>query len=175
MGGLIYTGSNQRIPEYNAWTALCVGLGCKSYVELGCGSAWEQLNAGILNIVTVDILPNGMSGIRHIQGNSHDHEVRAAVLLALGDDPDVVFIDADHSEAGVRADFEAWWKFAKLAVGFHDILMPGVMEFWEEVCLKFPSVQIIGRDIEHANRWQHGGYSPDGKVNCGGIGVLFKI
>lgn len=172
MERLIHTGSNQRIPEYHAWTALCVGLGAETYVELGCGSAHEQDKAG-LDCVTVDLLPNGLPNIDHVQGDSHDPAILRTVLDLLGGNPDIVFIDADHSHAGVAADFALWHPVAEIAVGFHDILMPGVKEFWEDVSLEYPSIQIIGRDIASAEQWQHLGHVR-GQVNCGGIGVIFK-
>lgn len=175
---LEYTGSNQRVPEYHAWTCLCMGLKMNTYVELGCGSSHSFLKAGIdpSKIVTVDILPNGMvgSGIRHVQADSGEPGTVGTVIGMLGgEDPDIVFIDADHSYEGVKRDFYLWHPHAKLAVGFHDILMPGVKEFWEEISLQYPSVQIIGRDIASAEQWQHTGHVR-GQVNCGGIGVIFK-
>lgn len=169
----LYAGSNQRVTEYHAWTCLCVGLGAKTYVELGCGSSHEQAKAG-LAVVTVDLLPNGLPRVTHIQGDSHDPKILEQVLETLGGvRPDIVFIDADHTQQAVAADFSLWHPVAEIAVGFHDILMPGVKEFWEEAALLYPSVQIIGRDIESAERWQHTGHVK-GHVNCGGIGVIFK-
>ena len=124
--------------------------------------------------MTVDVLPNGVFGIPHLQADSHNPDTVPKVLEMLGEEPDVVFIDAGHEYNEVKADFDLWWPHAQKMVGFHDILMPGVREFWEATCLHLPSVQIIGRDITHANKWQHGGNAPDGRVNCGGIGVIFK-
>jgi hypothetical protein len=170
---LIWTGSNQRIPEYHAWVAVCLGLGCRRYVELGCGSSHEQASAGI-ECVTVDLLPNGLHNVPHIEGNTHDPATLQRVLAHFGGNaPDIVFIDADHSREGVTADFNLWYPVARLAVGFHDILIPGVKEFWEDAALLYPSVQIVARDIESAERWQHLGHVR-GQVNCGGIGVIFK-
>jgi hypothetical protein len=181
---LIYTGSNQRIPEYHTWCCLIAGMIARSYVELGCGSAHDAKRAmhsighwvgDYPKVVTVDILPNGLAGVDHIQGDSGDPVILQMVLEKLGEEPDVVFIDADHTEAGVTRDFNLWWPVAKMAVGFHDILMPGVIDFWAKARLEYPSVQIISRDRESAQVWQHGGGPyPDGHVNCGGIGVLFK-
>jgi hypothetical protein len=175
---LKFCGSNQRIPEYHSWVCLCMGLGIRSYVELGCGSSHSFLSAGIPadRIVTVDILPNGLvgTGIRHLQANSYDPNTRNRVLEMLGEYPDVVFIDADHEADAVRKDFATWYPFANIALGFHDILMPSVIPAWNEISLRYPSVQIIARDLASADKWQHGGTHPDGHVNCGGIGVVFK-
>lgn len=173
------SGSNQRVPEYHTWVALCGGVNVRSYVELGCGSAhWlRYVGANNKRIVTVDLLPNGLGkqwDIPHVQGNSHDPETLKSVLYLLGEEPDAVFIDADHELPAVRQDFELWWPVTKMLVGFHDILMPSVAPFWEHVALRHRSVEIIARDIESANAWQHPGPHPSGRVQCGGIGVLFK-
>lgn len=177
MGVKYYEGCNQRIPEYHSWVCLNAGMKVKSYVELGCGSAHFLLQAGVEKVVTVDLLPNGVSGVPHIQANTQDPQTINKVLDLLGGEyPDVVFIDADHEDAGVRKDFELWYPIAQQMVGFHDILMPSVQPFWNEICLRYPSVQIIGRDVGSADKWQHGvGVNhPDGRVNCGGVGVIFK-
>ena len=171
MSTMIWTGSNQRIPEYHAWTALCVGLGAKTYVELGAGSSHEQAEAG-MKVVTVDILPNGLGGIEHVQGSSHDLETLHKVLSILGDRPDIVFIDADHETEAVRMDFDMWYPAAKIAVGFHDVAMASVSAFWEEVCKKYPSVQLMARDHESAIKWQT--HHQDGLLGVGAIGIIFK-
>jgi hypothetical protein len=170
----MHTGSNQRIPEFHAWVCLVKGLGAQSYVELGVGSAWSIRDAGVPNIMTIDLLPNGLPGIPHIQGNSQDLAVRMEAVVKLGSMPDVVFIDADHSYQGCQRDFETWYPVAQMAVGFHDItLREGCDRFWEEICKQYPSVDILGRDHESAMKWQ-GGHS-DGRLNAGGIGVIFKL
>lgn len=173
---MIHTGSNQRIPEYHSWVALCLGMGINSYVELGCGSAWSFLRAGVKNIVTVDLLPNGLEhgAIPHIQGDSHDPDIVKAVIASLGGVPDVVFIDADHESSAVMQDFELWHPIARKLVGFHDILMPSVLPAWNQISRHHPSIQIVGRDLASADKWQYGGHHPEGHVNCGGIGVVFK-
>jgi hypothetical protein len=169
----MYTGSNQRVPEYNAWVCLCLGMGAKTYVELGVGSSWEQSQAGI-RVVTVDVLPNGLSGIDHVQGNSHDLDTMFRVLNILGGPPDIVFIDADHSYDGCRMDFDMWYPAAKLAVGFHDIYLgEGCDRFWNEVSQQYPSVEICGRDHESATKWQ-GQPGDEGRLRAGGIGVIWK-
>ncbi len=172
----LHSGCNQRIPEYHSWVCLVGGMKAKSYVELGCGSAEYMLNAGIEKIVTVDLLPNGLGNsiCRHLQASSQDPETLAKVLEILGEQPDVVFIDADHEAESVRKDFALWHPVAKLAVGFHDILMPSVLLAWNEISLRYPSVQIIGKDVASAEKWQYGINHPTGHVDCGGIGVVFK-
>ncbi len=171
----IYRGANQRIPEYHAWVCVCSGMKIHSYVELGCGSAYFLKEIGVEKIVTVDVLPNGLKDISHVQADSHDPQTLNRVLDLLGGPPDVVFIDADHEADAVRRDFELWHPVTQMAVGFHDILMPSVIPAWNDISLRYPSVQIIGKDVASADKWQYGSAHPDGHVNCGGIGVVFKI
>jgi len=168
----IYRGSNQRIPEYNTWTSLCVGMGIQSYVELGVGSSWEHHQQGI-KVVTVDVLQNGLPGIDHVQGDSHDLETLHQVLELLGGPPDCVFIDADHSYDAVRHDFDMWYPAATKLIGFHDIMMDGVNQFWNEVRRQLPSVEIISRDPASGEAWQRGS-GTNGDLNVGGIGAIFK-
>jgi hypothetical protein len=168
---MMHHGANQRVPEYHAWTRLCLGLGTRTYVELGNGSAFEQASLGIRTI-TVDLLPQGI-GQEHVQGDSHDAQTLARVQALLGGDPDIVFIDADHSYESTKRDFELWYPAARIAVGFHDILHPGSREFWEEICLRYPSVQIVGRDIASVEAWQAVAHV-NGQVQAGGVGVIFK-
>jgi hypothetical protein len=147
-------------------------MGIQSYVELGVGSSWEHAQAGI-KVVTVDVLPNGLPGIHHIQGDSHDLGTLHHVLELLGGNPDCVFIDADHEYNAVRHDFDMWYPAATKLIGFHDILMPGVSQLWNEVKRQYPSVEIIGRDPASGEQWQRGS-GTDGDLNVGGIGVIFK-
>ena len=171
----IYTGSNQRIPEFHSWALLCKGMGITSYVELGSGSAWSIRDAcPDAKFITVDLLPNGLGGIDHVQGNSQDYDTRTIVIAKLGMMPDVVFIDADHTYEGCKRDFEVWYPVAQVAVAFHDtFLQEGCDRFWREVSKQYPSVEIIGRDHASAVKWQ--GSHNDGHVNAGGIGVIYKI
>lgn len=81
-----------------------------------------------------------------VRGDSHDPAIRARVWAALGGAADFLFIDGDHSSAGVAAD---WRDYAPLVrpgglVAFHDIVPDhrarygrettadsgGVPEFW---------------------------------------------
>ena len=148
-------------------------MGAKTYLELGVGSSWEQDKAGI-HVATIDLLPNGQSGIRHFQGDSHDPSMVEHILAYFRAEPDIVFIDAGHDYASCRADFDRWYPHARMAVGFHDIrLKEGCDLTWEEVSQQYPSVEIVGRDHESANKWQ-GNAGERGYLNAGGVGVIWK-
>lgn len=173
----------QRKPEYLAWTSLCVAFKVESYVELGSGAGHFIYRAGVPNVISIDIAhllgialhnPYQEPGVRYHMGDSHDPAVLAAVIEHLGGPPEAVFIDADHEYAPVKADFELWYPHATKLVAFHDILIPEVSRFWNEICLTHSSVELIARDLESAVSWQGPGTPQDGRMTAGGIGVIFK-
>lgn len=52
---------------------------------------------------------------------------------------DLVFIDADHTYEGVRADIEAWWPKTKFLTG-HDIDMPSVKRAVADECRDYTCI-----------------------------------
>jgi hypothetical protein len=160
---------------------LCMSMGVKSYVELGTGSGFFLLDAGVPSVVCVDInnAPDRhnsyeATGVHYLRGNSHDLQTLRDVLTILGGPPDAVFIDADHSYEAVRQDFDMWYPAAKMLIGFHDILIPDVARLWEEISLSITSAKVIGCDLLSARSWQGDGAPADGRLTGGGIGVIFK-
>jgi predicted O-methyltransferase YrrM len=86
-------------------------------------------------------------------GDSHSSGVIEAVTK-LGPF-DFLFIDGDHSEAGVRQDWEAYSPLAKV-IAFHDICGTlGCVTVWNELKQRYRTVEF-----------RHSGWM--------GIGVLFK-
>jgi len=175
----------QRKPEYLIWTALCQAMGIRSYVELGTGSAFYLYQSGVPDVLSIDINndfgqgphnPHREHGITYLAGDSHDPATVRRVVDQLGGPPECVFIDAGHAYDEVRADYELWHPIATRLVGFHDIHIREVRRFWEEICLAAPdgSVEITARDIASARSWQGPGTAPDGHIDGGGIGVIFK-
>lgn len=90
-----------------------------------------------------------------IAGDSHGEAVRARLTDALRGRPlDVLFIDGDHSYAGVRADFQEYSQLVRPGglIGFHDIVPDfrtrygsptaadsgGVPQFWRELKTAYP-------------------------------------
>lgn len=102
---------------------------------------------------------------RFIHGSSRAAATRAAVQAALVGRPiDLLFIDGDHSLAGVRADFELYAPLVRPGglIAFHDIVPDfrtrygrdtgryagDVPRFWQEVRHRFASAREFIADPE---------------------------
>lgn len=79
--------------------------------------------------------------------DSHSLETREHLRKVLaGRTIDFLFIDGDHTYAGVRRDFEIWSELVTPGghIAFHDILLPpevrdcGVDRLWAELRQKYP-------------------------------------
>ncbi|MFD1341148.1 class I SAM-dependent methyltransferase [Litorisediminicola beolgyonensis] len=76
-----------------------------------------------------------------LRGNSHDPDTRDRVRDALGGPADLIFIDADHSYAGVKTDYELYTPLLRPGgiAGLHDILPNeddpsiDVAPFWDKL------------------------------------------
>jgi len=137
---------------------------------------WCQLAAPDAQILSID-LPGGQLGggyherslpffqsfcqpgqtLHCLRGSSHDAEVRAEFGRVLGDSElDFLFIDGDHSYAGVKQDFEFYSQRVKQGglIGFHDIVhrekQPDieVHRFWNEVKAQYRHEEFIESSAE---------------------------
>jgi predicted O-methyltransferase YrrM len=133
----------QRESELHAFMGILAKEHCRSYLEIGSkfgGSLWRIANSlpKGARVVSVD-LPHGDKSFKESQ--QHLEECVAALEkrgydahLILGDSTDgqiieqvyslgpfdAAFIDANHTEPFVRADFANYSQVAKL-IAFHDI------------------------------------------------------
>ncbi len=95
-----------------------------------------------------------------IAGDSHAEPVRARVAAILNGRPlDLLFIDGDHSYAGVSADFDSYSRMVRPGglIAFHDIVPDfttrfgrhtpaysgGVPAFWGELTRRFAATEEI--------------------------------
>lgn len=174
-------GQDER--EFLDWLVL-VG-GCHSLLEIGCRygetsrrMAWAMPPGS--RLVCVDLgcnppippeedflgearrrlatVPAGQCQTTLLVGNSHDEAMRQQI--AQYGPFDAVFIDGDHSYAGVVRDWEWYGPLAPM-VAFHDVLREkdqGPWRLWQALRLQYPHVEF--------------GYSGGGR-NLG-IGVLWR-
>lgn len=132
-------------------------------VEIGCdqgGMLWAWQAAGAGRVLGVDLTAAGWGsgiacdphGAELIQADSHLDGTRDLLTQRLGvDRVDLLFIDADHTEAGVRRDFEL----------YAPLVVPGGMVCLHDIYghVMFPGLQVdrlwweIRRDHPH-NTWE---------------------
>jgi predicted O-methyltransferase YrrM len=105
--------------------------------------------------------------IELIQGDSHSGDTRAEVQRILGGRPlDFLLIDGDHTEAGVRRDFEMYSPLVRRdgQIALHDIvggrpeLSGGVPDFWQELTPSRSTQEFV-------QDWEQGAF---------GIGLISK-
>ena len=87
-----------------------------------------------------------------LSGNSHDAAFKQRVARELdGRKADFIFIDGDHTEGGVTADFNDYKEFARPGgiIAFHDIVesqpLPTnqVYSLWKRIKHEYPSEEFV--------------------------------
>lgn len=164
-------------------------LAPKHVVEIGTyqgGTLWYWLKHAVPNakVVAIDLGPNegwpererkfdtsiyktwarGDTSFYYLQGDSQSRPIKQEVARYLDNRIDFLFIDADHSYEGVRADWYNYWPLvanARGVIALHDIVPSaphhGVHKWWEFV------------------KEYYGGYKVDIRAKgqgWGGIGVI---
>ena len=93
--------------------------------------------------------------VKLLSGDSHSDSFEKVVREELdGELVDFLFIDGDHSESGVRLDFEKYKKFVRKGglVAFHDIVEDQplasnqVQIFWNQVKSDYEFVEFIDQE-----------------------------
>jgi hypothetical protein len=149
--------------EIDRFAAIVKESGARSYLEIGClygdtvHFVGEHLPKGS-RIVALDWpqhprrLEKHPGGTEYLEASVEDlrrnfgHE--GHVIFGNSQSPDiirqvsalgpfdVVFIDGDHSDEGVRLDWENYGKGARMLVGIHDVggdKRPEVAAFWRKL------------------------------------------
>jgi len=151
----------QQIPaEISAFLDLCAPLNPKSILEVGTDSGGTLFLLSSVadpsaKLVSVDLFgypgwkaplyasfARGGQSLRLIRGDSHSPETIHQVKGALGDAKlDLLFLDGDHSYAGVKKDFETYSPMVREGgiIALHDIVPTDprsgafACKFWAEV------------------------------------------
>jgi len=167
--------SMQRKPEIAELLRRVAALRPRTVVEIGTasgGTLFLLTRAAAPDALLVSLdLPGGHFGggyqawrkplyrsfaaagqrIRLLRGDSHSPAMAARLRGLLAGRPvDFLFIDGDHSYAGVKADFEAYAPLVRPGglIGFHDIVPdPGqpdmeVSRFWKEIATRHPPAAV---------------------------------
>jgi len=152
----------------------------KYIVEVGTAGGgtlllWSRVADPEATIVTID-LPGGEFGggssylrvplfrklplpgqtLHLIRGDSHDRKTLELTKTYLqGHSADFLFIDADHTERGVRADYDMYSPLVREGglIGFHDIAITrpeyGVRTLWHELKAHHRTRDIVGEPLAY--------------------------
>jgi cephalosporin hydroxylase len=148
----------------------------KYIVEVGTAAGgtlflWSRVADPAATIVTID-LPGGEFGggssylrvpmfrsfalpgqtVHIIRGDSHNPQTVEQTKIHLAGNPvDFLFIDADHTESGVRSDYGLYAPLVRRGaiIGFHDIAITspeyGVRTLWSELKAQHQTHEILGK------------------------------
>jgi predicted O-methyltransferase YrrM len=157
----------QRPTEINALVAAVAALEPERILEIGTYRAgtlllWSQLASK--RVVTCDIEvpahmvplyqefppPASLCTVEILEGDSHRTEFRERAAEAIGGPVDFLFIDGDHSAAGVQQDYEMYHDLVRPGglIAFHDIVpdqpVPGnqVHHFWHKLRAELPPERV---------------------------------
>lgn len=160
----------QQVEQEILWLARKVAaLEPRSVLEIGTargGTLFIWAHLASQRVVSCDIAPPGSrralleafpppgSACRVIleEGSSHDPAFRARVTQDLGGEPvDFLFIDGDHTEAGVEADYQDYRGLVRPGglIAFHDIAERQVLgsnqvqHFWRRLKTRIPVEECI--------------------------------
>jgi predicted O-methyltransferase YrrM len=116
-------------------------------IDLQIGGGYNRLRSGLYQSFA-----RGEQRIVLIRGDSHREATRRRLAAALaGERLDFLFIDGDHSAAGVRQDFEDYAPFVRPGgiIALHDIradeegLGGEVYRVWPELAARFEGEELV--------------------------------
>lgn len=132
LGGTFFLLTRIAAPD-----AVLVTVDLSSPRDLRFGGGHVEQRARLYESFAVD-----QQRVSFIPGDSHTDATRERVETELfGREVDLLFIDGDHSEEGVRTDYVLYRDLVRAggAIAFHDIvagdpqLVGGVPRFWQSV------------------------------------------
>ncbi len=150
---------SEFVKETNPSTILEIGT-----AQAGTLFIWSQI--AIEKVITCDILepafrkdlyenfpgPSSTCQVHILSGDSHTKDFKNLVAKTLGGRKvDFLFIDGDHTEKGVRADFRDYKEFVRPGgiIAFHDIIEKQAIEtnqvyyLWKDLRESFDTEEFI--------------------------------
>lgn len=137
-------GAQQKAGEFAVLLALAASLDPAVIVEVGCFAggtlwAWTHLAPTVIGVDLAAPTPPVSPQVTMVVGDSHDPATLAELEQVLGGrQVDVLFVDGDHSEAGVRADVQTYGPLVRPGglIALHDVLPhvgSDVARYWQQV------------------------------------------
>lgn len=181
--GLYRVNSVQKRSEILSLVQRVAALKPKNILEIGTcngGTLFMWSNLASQKVVSCDLFKNQTRAelyahfsppqtgcmVKALVGDSHAPDFKQTVFQEFGGEKvDFLFIDGDHSEQGVRADFNDYKELVREGgiIAFHDVIknqpVPGnqVFNFWEPVKQQYRHEEFI-----------------DDTSQCGfGIGIVY--
>ena len=168
--------ATQRLPEITALAHLVQGAQPKVVVEIGTCSGgtlfiWVRSNPQLELVVSIDLPGGGFGGgydqrrvklyrqfavdrphtrMEFLRSDSHAPSSFARLEQILGGRSiDFLYVDGDHTYAGVKKDFEMYSPLVRQhgLIAFHDIVTSGggheVCRFWNDIKSDFASEEFV--------------------------------
>jgi predicted O-methyltransferase YrrM len=152
---IVEYGAQQKVTELSALLGFLEDREIHNVLEVGSWTGgtlwlWEQIADGLIVSVDMEEIPSAHLGPRSrlVRGDSHKYETRALVPPA---NFQLVFIDGDHTDAGVRHDYSMYAPLVAPGglIAIHDIVWhpPNsgiyVEEFWTELKKHERTIEFI--------------------------------
>ena len=156
-------GIQQKEYEWKSLLNLLLMYPHDFIMEIGDYSGGTAVGLSMLakNLITLDLTPlefdSGSCQHQHVTANSHLLTTQETVGGLIPTSLDILFIDGDHSYAGVKEDFLMYSSYVKPGgiVFFHDIVASEdharqgcfVDQFWNEAKVGHTFTEIIGEPL----------------------------
>lgn len=155
---IVHEAEPKRILEIGRWTG---GMLWALAQVAPDDAVLVSVENGEYDLTHVELKQEGIGRpgqrVEFIDGDSHAHETLYKVIDAVGGERfDLVFIDGDHSYAGVKEDWVMYSPLVRMGglVAFHDIAEHPtnfeceVDQLWSQLRDRLPTREILAKELE---------------------------